>query len=362
MLGVTIPRQRTSATGCPPILPLQGRSPFRWRCRMRVRFRCSIPFVVVFFALSGCQESTTDVGASPMEMEAQFAIFPQYVADVRDFPDSVLARHTSPNISTSSSHIWRPSLGGSTPYKATFFPATRVVDDTTMVSRLEKWEYKNSFGSHITSYNDIMHISNYSDSLTLYYRINIIVDVDAGSISGPTNIPYKGDYQWSVSPSGGDADSTFTYQWERRDQSGGTWSTICTTRVCEQTFSSNTPAFELRTRVENSGKSDYTPVHSVSVTDPLIGPPLSVYITGPEEVAPDEECAWQAYISGGWGTISYNWWGALTGSSQTVFGELSESSWLWVEATDADLQADTASILIEVDEQYECEWRAPNPE
>lgn len=118
--------------------------------------------------------------------------------------------------------------------------------------------------------------------------------------------------------------------------------------------------FLLRAVATNSGRSDSTSI-SVTVADPLGGSPLGVYISGSEEVAPHEECEWQAGVTGGWGTITYNWWGALTGSAQTVFGELSESSWLWVEATDADLQKDTASIFIDVDQMYSCEWKQSPP-
>jgi len=87
-------------------------------------------------------------------------------------------------------------------------------------------------------------------------------------------------------------------------------------------------------------------------------PSLSVSIVGDEDIPPNEDCAWQAIVSGGTSPYSYNWWGALTGSTEIIEGSLSESSYLWVEVTDALSQADTAQILIWVDEEFDpCEWR-----
>jgi hypothetical protein len=84
---------------------------------------------------------------------------------------------------------------------------------------------------------------------------------------------------------------------------------------------------------------------------------MQAQITGDDEVAPDEECGWQAWPNGGVLPFSYSWWGALTGSSQTIYGDLSESSYLWVEITDALSKKDTAQIFIDVDEAHECDWR-----
>jgi len=85
--------------------------------------------------------------------------------------------------------------------------------------------------------------------------------------------------------------------------------------------------------------------------------PLSADLTGDDEIAPNEECGWQAWGSGGIPPYSYNWWGALSGSSQTIYGELSQSSWLWVAITDSRSVADTARIFISVDEAYNCDWK-----
>ncbi len=84
---------------------------------------------------------------------------------------------------------------------------------------------------------------------------------------------------------------------------------------------------------------------------------LSALISGSDEVAPEEDCAWQAWPGGGIAPYSYDWWGALTGSSQTMYGSLSQSSYLWVEITDATSAVDTAQVFIDVDEAYECAWR-----
>ncbi len=86
-------------------------------------------------------------------------------------------------------------------------------------------------------------------------------------------------------------------------------------------------------------------------------PPLSVYITGDEEIAPDEDCGWDTVVSGGTPPYSYNWWGALSGTDSYIDGNLDESSYLWVEVTDSGSQADTDVIFIDVDESYECDAR-----
>jgi len=85
-------------------------------------------------------------------------------------------------------------------------------------------------------------------------------------------------------------------------------------------------------------------------------PPLSVEILGDEDVAPYEDCSWEANRSGGVPPFSYQWWGALSGSTTYVDGSLSESSYLWLAVTDSWSQTDTAQIFIAVDENYECEW------
>jgi len=85
--------------------------------------------------------------------------------------------------------------------------------------------------------------------------------------------------------------------------------------------------------------------------------PFSAYMTGDDEIAPEEECGWQAWGSGGVPPYSYNWWGALSGSTQTIYGELSESSYLWVAITDSWSNTDTAQMFIDVDEMHECEWK-----
>jgi hypothetical protein len=83
--------------------------------------------------------------------------------------------------------------------------------------------------------------------------------------------------------------------------------------------------------------------------------PLSADLTGDNEIAPEEECAWQAWGNGGIPPYSYNWWGALSGSSQTIYGELSESSWLRLAVTDSRSVADTAQLFINVDQAYTCQ-------
>ena len=97
-------------------------------------------------------------------------------------------------------------------------------------------------------------------------------------------------------------------------------------------------------------------VQAHSSPTPDARPALSVYITGADEVAPNEECAWQAIASGGTPPYSYSWWGALTGSNSIVFGSLAASSYLWVEVTDSNSDTDSDDFFITVDESAECLW------
>lgn len=90
----------------------------------------------------------------------------------------------------------------------------------------------------------------------------------------------------------------------------------------------------------------------------VTGVPLEAWIAGDEEVPPDEDCGWTAIADGGTTPYSYKWWGGLTGTSQSVIGSLHASSWLWVEVKDSSTPAayDTASILVDVDNGYTCQW------
>ena len=84
--------------------------------------------------------------------------------------------------------------------------------------------------------------------------------------------------------------------------------------------------------------------------------PVSASIGGPDMVPPDYQCAWQAIGSGGTSPFEYKWWGALSGSSQTIWGSLSEPATLWLEVKDFLDEVDTAQVFIEVDEELEeCE-------
>lgn len=86
-------------------------------------------------------------------------------------------------------------------------------------------------------------------------------------------------------------------------------------------------------------------------------PPLSVFISGPDEVPPDEYCTWQASVTGGTAPYSYSWSGALSGSGSSVSGSISQSSWLYLTVTDAGQNQDSNQIFITVDEELEeCEW------
>jgi subtilisin len=105
-----------------------------------------------------------------------------------------------------------------------------------------------------------------------------------------------------------------------------------------------------------SGWDSYTGYGRIDVLAAVGLPSLTADILGDDEIAPDEDCSWQADPSGGIPPYTYSWWGAVTGSTQTIDGALSSSSYLWLSITDAFSQADTAQIYIDVDENHECDW------
>jgi hypothetical protein len=183
----------------------------------------------------------------------------------------------------------------------------------------------------------------------------------SASISGSDSVTTGGDYFYYTCLSGGLAAGSYYIQTHTsKDGPVGYGPVNYPSYPCrgdDVSVSWQDSDFEVWAEVYNVLQQSLGTSDTLYVTVDITPPPLSASITGDEEVAPDEECGWQAWASGGVSPYSYDWWGALTGSSQTIYGELSESSYLWVEITDSSSQADTAQIFVDVGEQYECDWR-----
>ena len=120
---------------------------------------------------------------------------------------------------------------------------------------------------------------------------------------------------------------------------------------------SNSPDFTVWGKIYNVLQTYLGDSDTLSVTADVPPDPLSASITGDDSVAPDQECAWQAWGTGGTSPYSYTWWGGASGSSQTVYASLSQSGYIWVAVTDANSEADTAQVYVNVNSAYSCQER-----
>lgn len=178
-----------------------------------------------------------------------------------------------------------------------------------------------------------------------------------GTLSGPSYITQSGTYTYQLCATGAIPPSPGLFAQISTSKDGIIYQGLVWTgsacRSANTYVSSSTPDFTVWGTLSDGGENLYL-YGGVTVDIPT--PPVSVGIVGDDEVAPNEECAWQAFASGGTPPYSYQWWGGLTGSTATIFGSLPQSSYIWVAVTDANAQADTAQILVDVDESYWCDW------
>lgn len=80
------------------------------------------------------------------------------------------------------------------------------------------------------------------------------------------------------------------------------------------------------------------------------GPPLSVGISGPNTVPPRSSEEWTALPTGGTAPYSYQWSGALSGTSQTVRGVVASSQPLYLDVWDSAGAHIFTSIYVTVDQ------------
>lgn len=184
----------------------------------------------------------------------------------------------------------------------------------------------------------------------------------SATMSGATNITTAGNYTYSVCLSGRPTGNYFAELYTSASGKIDTFNLLngsCTTGSSSTLYIDHQTAdFTIWARVSKYPLNNPTYLgntDTLSVDVNVTPPPPSASISGPEEVSPSESCQWQADVSGGTPPYTYSWWGALSGSSQTISGTVSSSSYLYLAATDSESQADTAQIFIDVDEAYECE-------
>lgn len=180
-------------------------------------------------------------------------------------------------------------------------------------------------------------------------------------ISGPTTLTTSGNHFYQACTSGLSQYNTYYAKiFTSKDGEVGYGGFTPPYATCWGQYvwaDSNTANFTVWAKIYNTLGSYLGDSDTISVTVNIPAPPLSVSITGDDTVAPDEECAWQAWTSGGTGPYTYNWWGGVTGTAQTVYGSLSQSETIWVAVSDATAQADTAQFYVSVDGGYSCQER-----
>lgn len=83
-------------------------------------------------------------------------------------------------------------------------------------------------------------------------------------------------------------------------------------------------------------------------------PPLSAEIMGPFEVPPGQSCSWQAVVTGGSPPYTYQWSGALSGTSISVSGSVGSSGYLYLTVTDSSQDQEDDQFYVLVDPGAEC--------
>lgn len=184
----------------------------------------------------------------------------------------------------------------------------------------------------------------------------------SASIAGTASITQAGSYNYGVCLSGRPTGNYFAQLYT---SSGGNIDTfnlangLCTSGSTSSVYADHTTAdFSVWAKIYKYPLGNPTYIgdsNTLAVDVDVSPPPPSVYVAGDASVSPSESCSWQAIASGGTPPYSYSWWGALSGSSSSVSGTISQSSYLYVQVTDANSQTDTNQIFIDVDEAYQCE-------
>jgi hypothetical protein len=179
------------------------------------------------------------------------------------------------------------------------------------------------------------------------------------AISGPTSISAAGTYTWTASATGGNG--SYTYSWEYRVQ-GGTWTSLGVSGASySRTVATTDPSFELRVTATSAGLTG-TASLLVSVTGS--GPALSVSVGGDSYLYPGDVGYWYASVTGGNGTVSYQWqYRTSTTTTWTNVGTNSpsysrsaplRSFYVRVIATSGGVSATSNSYLVTVESEPMC--------
>ncbi|MBB4636678.1 hypothetical protein [Longimicrobium terrae] len=161
-----------------------------------------------------------------------------------------------------------------------------------------------------------------SAQVFLSYHLKVIPPIVAAPISGTANIPWTGTYTWTTSASGGNSeDSGYTYEWQISYDGGASWTGMGGGSSKSLTFtSSTTTSFSWRVRASKSGRTSAWVVKAVAVANPMYAP-LQVDPQGETVITQQIPYTYDAGISGGSGTYSYQWYVVWDGSPYHPSGE-----------------------------------------
>lgn len=191
-----------------------------------------------------------------------------------------------------------------------------------------------------------------------YYGFGIVralpVPPPCPNITGPTSISTSGSYTWQANAACGNG--TYTYQWQYRTQGSTTWTNVGTGSSYTRSVSASDLDFEVRVNVTSGGVTG-SDTHLVDV-----GPcALCVTITGRAVVVAAGNYTWNASVTGGNGTNTYQWqyrdlgtttwYNAGTGSSYGRYVGQGDSSFeLQVTVTSNGLTAsDTHAVNVSIE-------------
>jgi len=130
------------------------------------------------------------------------------------------------------------------------------------------------------------------------------------TIDGPTSITRLGTYTWTGYATNKQSGETVSYSWESSTNGGASWTQVGTSQYYSRALASGDPSFQLRltiTSTANRSPASTSTTKSVSVSNPLLPPLLSVTVSGPDYITSAGTYSWTAYPTGGTSPYSYVW-------------------------------------------------------
>ena len=255
----------------------------------------------------GCADSPKPLTApNTPGARPRFAIFPQWVAEAQDIDNQVIDSVITPNVTRSNSYTHNVANPRRV-WTALFYPATRTVDDTIFTDSLIRWDWY-AGQTHHTCVVNSCGLNGAADSLVLYYHIRAVAPVSVGTPAGPDSIFLAKTYTWTVSATGGDAETGFSYQWQYSEDQGATWTNLPgSSSSYSRSIASPQNSFSLRVTATSGGRSATSARFDVWVRDTLEAP-IQPVINGPDEIFDTGSYTWDSNgTTGGVPPYTYVW-------------------------------------------------------